>query len=91
MNQSIIDLAKFGVLLRSARLVAGYDRASDFSRALSELGVKMSDDVIYNIERGEQAMRVDQYFAALMLLKPKGGHDWFSAAFRDDLRSWADS
>lgn len=84
----VIDLRRFGVLLRAARHLAGYQRATELTTALAHRGIDMSNDVLYAIERGDRRARADEYFALLFLLQPKGGHAWFAPAFRTDIRRW---
>lgn len=84
MPQNIIDMVAFGRRLRALRILAGYDRATEFTAAMrSQYGVDLSDRTMYAIERGEQMPRLDFYFAAICELS--AARDYFSPAIRFDV------
>lgn len=89
----IIDPVIFGRLLRAARIVAGYDRVSDFATVLrSTTGVQVSDRTIYAVERGEQACSLDFFIAAIMVLHPPGASAYFLPSMRSGFgERWLDA
>ena len=51
----VFDTCLFGDLIRRERRAAGYKRADDFAKAVTEAtGCKLSRDVLYKIEQGRQ-------------------------------------
>lgn len=82
--QNIVDMVAFGRRLRALRILAGYDRATEFTAVLrSQYGVDVSDRTVYAIERGEQMAHIDFYFAAICELE--ADRDYFSPAIRADV------
>jgi transcriptional regulator with XRE-family HTH domain len=82
--QSVLDLATFGRRLRALRVLAGYDRASDFTAVLrSRYGVDVHDRTLYAIERGEQSPTMAFVLACVGALRPP--LNWFAPAIRKDV------
>ena len=80
----VIELKQFGRRLRAARILAGYDRASDFVAVLrSQYGIDISVRSLYAIERGEQMPGLDFGMAVFALLQAELG--FFRPAIRDDV------
>ena len=81
---AVLDLKQFGRRLRAARILAGYDRASDFVAVLrSQYGLDISDRTLYAIERGEQMPGLDFGMSVFALLQAELG--FFKPAIRDDV------
>ena len=68
--KELFDKAAYGVRLRVKRKKHGYRRGKDFcSDVKKQTGLDIDTDVLYRIERGEQAPTVDQIFAFNFVLK----------------------
>jgi DNA-binding XRE family transcriptional regulator len=81
----LIDPTIVGRRLRGARITAGFDRVTDVSKALREIGVACSDRTLYAVERGEQLPGLDLLAALIMLFNPPAQLGFFFPAFRADL------
>jgi len=82
--QNIVDKVAFGRRLRAQRILAGFDRATEFTTLLrSQYGVDVSDRTVYAIERGEQMPHIDFLFAATVALQVP--QDYFMPAIRSDV------
>ena len=83
---TVIDLQQFGRRLRALRIMAGYDRASDFVTVLrSRYGIDCHDRTVYAIERGEQMPGLDFTMACFAILTPDPG--FFAPALRPDIKT----
>lgn len=83
---ALVDPVIYGRNLRAARILAGYDRVTDFMEAmLRKTGVHVSDRTAYAIERGEQLPTIDFFMAAILTLHPPGGVEYFLRAMRADM------
>lgn len=87
---SLIDRDAYGRLLRAARIVAGHDRVDDAVLAVeAATGVHLSARTWYALERGEQAVTLEQHVAIMLALRPPSGLDFFAGAFTADVDvSW---
>lgn len=90
MEEAAFDPQRYGLLLRSARHLAGFQKASEFAAELSRrLGSperEFNKDSIYRIERGLQVMPYDAHRMMLHILNPPRGEHWFDGAWRSDIR-----
>lgn len=81
---NVVDKVAFGRRLRAQRILAGFDRVTDFVALLrSQYGVDISDRSVYAIERGEQMPHLDLVVASVALLKSPV--DYFAPAIRPDV------
>ncbi len=81
---NIVDKVAFGRRLRAQRVLAGFDRMSDFVALLrSQYGIDVSDRTVYAIERGEQMPHLDLFLGAIALLDTPMGY--FAPAVRPDV------
>lgn len=81
---NVVDKVAFGRRLRAQRVLAGFDRVTDFVALLrSRYGVDISDRSVYAIERGEQMPHLDLVVAAAALLQAPA--DYFAPAIRQDV------
>ena len=76
-RSTLFDYSIYGVFLRSARQRAGYNRAEDFCRIVSEwTGVSVNKETLYRIEKGTQPPPVEQLIAfGLILYNGRGMQD----------------
>ena len=82
--RNVLDPVVWGRLLRSLRIMRGYDRLTDLARLLRQnYGVEVSDRTLYAIERGEQIAHMDLCIAVSDALQSPVG--WWDAALRADI------
>ena len=76
-KSNVFDQDLYGVFLRSARQRAGYNRAEDFCRIVTEwIGIPINKEALYRIEKGVQAPTVEQLIGfGLVLHHGKGMPD----------------
>ena len=76
-KSNIFDQNVYGVFLRSARQRAGFNRAEDFCKIVSEwTGVAINKEALYRIEKGVQPPTVEQMMAfGLVLYHGRGMQD----------------
>lgn len=68
-KSTVFDFERYGVFLRSARQHAGYNRAENFCRDVTEwTGVKINKEALYRIEKGVQPPTVEQLIAFGLVL-----------------------
>ncbi|MBQ9069033.1 MAG: hypothetical protein IJ131_08240 [Eggerthellaceae bacterium] len=71
--QRCLDKGLFGHFVRTARTEAGYEKAEDFAKAISDkTGYAVSKQTIYSIESGKQEPKISLYLA--MMSSPR--HAW---------------
>ena len=59
----------YGSIVKKGRMKEGYERASDFAKAVTEeTGVVLTRDVLYKIEQGKKVPSVTQYAAINSML-----------------------
>jgi hypothetical protein len=82
----IVDPGAFGRRLRSARVLAGFDRVVDLVGELRRLtGLSVAAPTIWAIERGEQLPSFEQVIAFVAVIKPEGGFNYFVPAIKGDV------
>lgn len=85
----LVDRAHMGRLFRAARIMAGYDRVEDAAAAVHQAtGAQISARTWYALERGEQAVTLDQMLAAAMTFRPPTGVGFFREAVRADVKAY---
>jgi DNA-binding XRE family transcriptional regulator len=86
-----VTLAYLGRRLRGARVIAGYDRMTDFASAIERVcGVSISARTLYAIERGEQMPSLEHTICILSVLPPEEQEALLQSAVRPDVheRLW---
>lgn len=87
MASDLVDRDTLGRMLRAARTIAGFERVADAAHAITEqTGVHFSDRTLYALERGEQSMSLEQFFAVLMTYPTPNGPFFYFKAYRPDLQ-----
>ena len=73
-KSTVFDFERYGVFLRTARQRAGFNRAEEFCRVVTNwIGVKINKEALYRIEKGVQPPTVEQLIAfGLVLFHGKG-------------------
>lgn len=80
-EEPLLDLKKYGRLVKAARIMKGYESASLACRAIKEqTGLHVTERALYSIERGEQMPSAEQYLAIGVTLNPVNGWDFFHEA-----------
>lgn len=86
-NTPLVDRERMGRLIRAARIVGGFDRVEDAAAEITrKTGYKMTSRTLYAIERGEQALTLEQMLALAMTFEPPGGVTFFNGGFRSDVQ-----
>jgi nucleoside-diphosphate-sugar epimerase len=75
---TVIDMAKLGRGIRSARIYEGYARAEDFAAAIERAtGLPVSKGMVYDIENGEKNITFEEVVAIAKTLRQRGGLHYF--------------
>ena len=86
MTEPLVDSEEFGRRVRAARILARCDRVADACALIEErTGLHMSERTLYAIERGEQAVSLEQFTAIAYGLRPPGGNVFFTPTLRSDV------
>jgi hypothetical protein len=82
----VIDPVRLGRLIRSARVLAGFDGAVPFGAEVERhTGVPMTKPIVYAIETGERDVTVREVFAILYVLRHPRGLDYLLDAADPDV------
>jgi DNA-binding XRE family transcriptional regulator len=90
LSPSVV-LGNLGRRLRGARVIAGFDRMTDFASAIENAcGVSISARTLYAIERGEQMPSLEHAICILSVLPPVEQQALLQSAVRPDVldRLW---
>ena len=88
-SQPLVDPRAYGRLVRAARILAGFDRVEDASRAIEErTGVTVSTRTLYAIERGEQTTTMEQFAAIAITFDPPSGEVYWTRCFSPRYLEW---
>lgn len=85
-STSPVDLAALGRRMKAGRILAGFDRMTDFASAIEDtLGVSISARSLYAIERGEQMPSLEQITCVIAVL----GESWdlINEVLRSDVKA----
>lgn len=85
----VIDVDRYGRLLRAARIYAGYDRVDDAATAIVDsTSVPISTRTLYALERGEQMPSIEQFLACAVTYDPIGGWAYWAACYTERVREY---
>jgi len=83
-ENSIIDWAAYGVLLKAARISNGYSRGGALAAAVEEqTGLRVSERTIYALESASRAPSADIFLALQQVLPELCDPDYLKPVFRN--------
>ena len=82
-ENGVVDWAKYGVLLKAARLANGYTRGKALCDAVEErTGMRVSERTVYALEDGSRAPSADIFLALQQVLPELREPEFMKPVFR---------